>query len=119
MNLSLGSATQPTGEELEELEDYVRSAHKAGLGVVAAVGNEGGPVQAPADVPGVLGVGASDANPANLGVMCSFSNRGAGLALLAPGCGSQTEPDGGGNGIEIAFSDTANRLGRTARARRR
>jgi len=104
VNLSLGSATQPTGEELEELEDYVRSAHKAGLGVVAAVGNEGGPVQAPADVEGVLGVGASDANPANLGAFCAFSNRGADLALLAPGCGSQSEP-GAGNGIEIAFSD--------------
>jgi len=104
VNLSLGSATQPTGEELEELEDYVRSAHKAGLGVIAAAGNEGGPVQAPADLPEVLGVGASDANPANLGAFCPFSNRGAGLALLAPGCGSQSEP-GAGNGIEIAFSD--------------
>jgi hypothetical protein len=84
VNLSLGSATQPTGEELEELEDYVRSAHKAGLGVIAAVGNEGGAVQAPADLPEVLGVGASDANPANLGAFCPFSNRGVGLALLAP-----------------------------------
>ncbi len=104
VNLSLGSATQPTGEELEKLENDVRSAHKAGLGVVAAAGNEGGPVQAPADVEGVLGVGASDANPANLGAFCPFSNRGAGLALLAAGCGSQSEP-GAGNGIEIAFSD--------------
>ncbi len=104
VNLSLGSATQPTGEELEKLENDVRSAHKAGLGVVAAAGNEGGPVQAPADVEGVLGVGASDANPANLGAFCPFSNRGAGLAVLAAGCGSQTEP-GAGNGIEIAFSD--------------
>jgi hypothetical protein len=104
VNLSLGSGTQPTGEELEKLENDVRSAHKAGLGVIAAVGNEGGPVQAPADVEGVLGVGASDANPANLGAFCPFSNRGAGLALLAAGCGSQSEP-GAGKGIEIAFSD--------------
>jgi hypothetical protein len=104
VNLSLGSGTQPTGEELEKLENDVRSAHKAGLGVIAAVGNEGGSVQAPADVEGVLGVGASDANPANLGAFCPFSNRGTGLALLAPGCGSQSEP-GAGNGIEIAFSD--------------
>jgi hypothetical protein len=105
VNLSLGSSTQPSASELETLENYVQSANAHGLSVVAAVGNESGPVQAPADVPGVLGVGASDANPANLGVMCSFSSRGAGVALLAPGCGSQTEPDGGGNGIEIAFSD--------------
>jgi hypothetical protein len=106
VNLSLGSGTQPTGGELEALENYVRAANASGLSVVAAVGNEGGQIQAPADVPGVLGVGASDANPANVGVMCSFSNSGPGLALLAPGCGSQTEPGGGGNGIEIAFADT-------------
>jgi len=105
VNLSLGSGTQPTGSELETLEDFVQAANAHGLGVVAAAGNEGGPVQAPADVQGVLGVGASDANPANIGVTCSFSNRGAGLALLAPGCGSQTGPGGVGNGIEIAFSD--------------
>jgi hypothetical protein len=105
VNLSLGSSTQPTGGELETLENYVQSANAHGLSVIAAVGNEGGPVQAPADVPGVLGVGASDANPTNPGVACSFSNSGAGLALLAPGCGSQTELGGGGNGIEIAFSD--------------
>jgi hypothetical protein len=105
VNLSLGSSTQPSSSEVETLEDYVKSANTHGVSVVAAVGNEAGPVQAPADVQGVLGVGASDANPASGGVMCSFSNRGAGVALLAPGCGSQTEPDGGGNGIEIAFSD--------------
>jgi hypothetical protein len=78
VNLSLGSATQPSGEELDELDAYVRSAHKVGLGVVAAVGNEGGAVQAPADLPEVLGVGASDANPSNLGVTCPFSNSGLG-----------------------------------------
>jgi hypothetical protein len=105
VNLSLGSATQPSGSELEVLANYVQAATARGLSVVAAAGNEGGQVQAPADVPGVLGIGASDANPANLGGMCSLSNRGAGLALLAPGCGTQTEPGGGGNGIEIAFSD--------------
>ena len=106
VNLSLGSSTQPSGSELETLQNYVQSANAHGLSVIAAAGNEGGPGQAPADVEGVLGVGASDANPANLGVICPFSNRGTGIALLAPGCGSQTEPDGGGNGIEIAFSDT-------------
>jgi len=105
VNLSLGSSTQPSSSELETLEDYVQSANAHGLSVIAAAGNEGGPVQTPAGVPGVLGIGASDANPANLGVMCPFSNRGTGIALLAPGCGSQTEPDGGGNGTELAFSD--------------
>ena len=104
VNLSLGSGTQPTGSELETLEDFVQAASAHGLGVVAAAGNERGPVQAPADVQGVLGVGASDANPASVGAICAFSNRGSGLALLAAGCDSQSEP-GTGNGIEIAFSD--------------
>lgn len=102
VNLSLGSSTQPSGSELETLENYVQSANLHGLGVVAAVGNEGGPVQAPADVRGVLGVGASDANPVNRGGLCPFSNRGPGLAVLAPGCSSQA---GGPEGIEVAFSD--------------
>ncbi len=106
VNLSLGSDTQPTGSELEALENNVQSANAHGLSVVAAAGNEGGQeVQAPADLQGVLGVGASDANPASVGAICSFSNRGAGLALLAPGCDSQPGSGGGGNGIEIAFSD--------------
>jgi len=99
VNLSLGSGTQPTGSQLETLENYVQSANAHGLSVIAATGNEGGPVQAPASVPGVVGVGASDANPANLGGLCPFTNRGAGLAVLAPGCDSQS------GGIEIAFSD--------------
>ena len=106
VNLSLGSGTRPSAAEVEVLENYVQAANASGLSVVAAAGNEGGQVQAPADVPGVLGVGASEANPANMGVMCSFSNSGPGLALFAPGCDSQTLPGGGGNGIEIAFADT-------------
>jgi hypothetical protein len=105
VNLSLGSGTQPDGSELDTLENYVQSANAHGLSVIAAAGNEGGPVQAPASLRGVLGVGASDANPANEGALCAFSNHGAGLAVLAPGCGSQTGPEGGGNGIEVAFSD--------------
>jgi Subtilase family len=105
VNLSLGSSTQPHGSELDTLENYVQSANAHGLSVIAAAGNEDGPVQAPASLQGVLGVGASDANPANKGALCAFSNHGAGLALLAPGCGSQSGPEGGGNGIEVAFSD--------------
>jgi hypothetical protein len=102
VNLSLGSSTQPSASEVETLENYVQSANAHGLSVVAAVGNESGPVQAPANVQGVLGVGASDANPVNRGGLCPFSNRGLGLAVLAPGCSSQA---GGPEGIEVAFSD--------------
>ena len=104
VDLSLVSHAQPTESEREALSNSVLSANAHDLGVVAAVGDEGGPVQALDYQQDVLGVGASDANPANLGAMCPFTNRGVGLTVLAPGCGSQTEPDGG-SGIEIAFSD--------------
>jgi len=99
VNLSLGSSSQPTGSELATLENYIQSANAHGLSVVAAAGNEGGAVQAPASLPGVLGVGASDASPTGLGAMCPFSNRGVGVSVLAAGCDSQT------GGIEVAFSD--------------
>jgi hypothetical protein len=102
VNLSLGSGTQPTGSELGTLENYVSAANAHGLSVVAAAGNEDSEIQAPASVPGVLAIGASDAS---LGGMCAFSNHGVGLSLLAPGCGSHTGPNGEENGIEIAFSD--------------
>jgi hypothetical protein len=101
VDLSLVSDAQPTQSEREALNNSVLSANAHGLGVVSAVGDEDGPVQALDYQQGVLGVGASDANPANLGAMCPFTNRGVGLAVLAPGCGSQAEP----GGIEVAFSD--------------
>jgi hypothetical protein len=99
VNLSLGSDSQPSGSELATLENYIQSANAHNLSVVAAAGNEDGPVQAPASLPGVLGVGASDASPASLGALCPFSNRGAGVGVLAAGCDSQDA------GIEVAFSD--------------
>jgi hypothetical protein len=99
VNLSLGSGSQPTGSELATLENYIESANAHSLSVVAAAGNEGAAVQAPASLPGVLGVGASDASPASLGAQCPFSNRGVGIGVLAAGCDSQS------GGIEVAFSD--------------
>jgi hypothetical protein len=99
VNLSLGSGTQPTGSELESLENYIQSANAHGLSVIAAAGNEDDAVQAPASLPGVLGVGAADASRASLGALCPFTNRGTGLSLLAPGCDSESQ------GIEVAFAD--------------
>lgn len=99
VNLSLGSDTQPTGSELETLENYIQSANAHGLSVIAAAGNEDDAVQAPASLPGVLGVGAADASRASLGALCPFTNRGTGLSLLAPGCDSESQ------GIEVAFAD--------------
>jgi serine protease len=71
INLSLGTSESPSGESY-------------GVAVVAAAGNDdGGAVEYPAAYPGVLSVGATDTQG---GGFCSFSNRGEGLRLLAPGC---------------------------------
>jgi hypothetical protein len=105
INLSLGSGTQPGPSELSNLENQVGAARRHSMSVVAAAGNTGEAVEYPAAMTGVFAVGAADVNQANLGVFCSFSNRGPPLSILAPGCDSMSEP-GGGSGIEIAFSDT-------------
>jgi len=105
VNLSLGSDEPPAKSGSDTMTLAVSDARNRGLDVVGAAGNSGSDVAFPATVSGVLAVGASDANPAATGVFCASSNRGLALGLLAPGCGSQTEPGGGGGGIDVAFSD--------------
>jgi hypothetical protein len=84
INLSLGDSEVPSGEDYEALANAVEKASNRGLAVVAAAGNDdGGPVGYPAAYPSVLSVGATDSQG---GAFCSFSNRGEGLRLLAPGC---------------------------------
>jgi hypothetical protein len=66
------------------LDNAVQEASDYGVAVVAAAGNDDeGAVEYPAAYPGVLSVGATDTQG---GGFCSFSNRGEGLRLLAPGC---------------------------------
>src|SRR3984957_10512418 len=84
INLSLGTSEAPSGRDYEMLANAVQEASKYGATVVAAAGNDdGGAVEYPAAYPGVLSVGATDTQG---GGFCSFSNRGEGLRLLAPGC---------------------------------
>lgn len=84
INLSLGTSESPSGEGYEALTNAIERATHYGVAVVAAAGNDdGGPVEYPAAYPGVLSVGATDTQG---GGFCSFSNRGEGLRLLAPGC---------------------------------
>jgi hypothetical protein len=84
INLSLGTSETPSGRDYEMLGNAIQEASDYGVAVVAAAGNDdGGPVEYPAAYPGVLSVGATDTQG---GGFCSFSNRGEGLRLLAPGC---------------------------------
>jgi hypothetical protein len=105
INLSLGSDDQPSQDDANLMGLAVADARNRGLDVVGAAGNASSSVAFPADASGVLAVGAADANPSNLGVFCASSNRGPALGVLAPGCGSQMDADGGGDGIEVAFPD--------------
>jgi hypothetical protein len=84
INLSLGTSETPSGQDYEALGNTVEKANDRGVAIVAAAGNDdGGPVEYPAAYPGVLSVGASDTQG---GAFCSFSNRGEGLRMTAPGC---------------------------------
>lgn len=84
INLSLGTSETPSAQEYEALGNAIERATNYGVAVVAAAGNDdGGAVEYPAAYPGVLSVGAADTQT---GGFCSFSNRGAGLRMIAPGC---------------------------------
>jgi hypothetical protein len=84
INLSLGSPETPSSQDYETLGGAIERAEDYGVAVVASAGNDdGGPVEYPAAYPGVLSVGATDTQT---GAFCSFSNRGASLRMLAPGC---------------------------------
>jgi serine protease len=77
ISLSLGS---PAASELEE--EAFDAAAQAGVLAVAAAGNDGAAALSyPAAYPSVLAVGAVDSTEQ----IASFSNGGAGLALVAPG----------------------------------
>ena len=101
INLSLGASGTPSQANLAALQSDVADARNHGLNVVAAAGNNGGSVWYPAATNGVFAVGGADANPANLGVTCPFSNRGPQLQVLAPACGTESSPVG----LELAFED--------------
>lgn len=65
------------------IEGAIRAAlkFKPRLFIFAASGNDGGPVNYPGALPGVIGVGASDEN----GRITSFTSRGPELDIIAPG----------------------------------
>ena len=75
-NMSLGA-----DEGSEALKRAVSAASKAGMTIVAASGNGGGPVGYPASYPEVLAVGASDIKDG----VAEFSSRGPEVDFIAPG----------------------------------
>jgi hypothetical protein len=82
VNFSLDCDCLPTAEEQSRLDIQVRKAHSNGMSVVAAAGNSAGAVGNPANEPGIFAVAAGDQRVG----LCSFSNRGSGVDLVAPGC---------------------------------
>jgi len=103
INMSLGgSGICPGGGVIQAA---ITTAVNAGIPVVVASGNDGGPVNNPGNCAGVIPVGATDSN----NNVASFSSRGAELAangLVAPGVSVLTTDQGGGtaNATGTSFS---------------
>jgi len=75
INMSLGGPYSST------VNTACQNAYEAGVVLVAAAGNDGGPVSYPAALPSVIGVSAID----NSDNIPSWSNYGTGIVLAAPG----------------------------------
>ena len=85
INLSLNFDARVTAAQVGVLLHAIDAAHRQGSLVVAASGNAGaGVVAEPARAPHVVAVGATTEH----GCVASFSNRGVGLDLVAPGGGA-------------------------------
>lgn len=75
-NMSLGAS-----RGTQALADAVTEAAKAGVTIVAAAGNSGGPVGFPAAYPECIAIAASDVRDG----LAYFSSRGPQVAFIAPG----------------------------------
>jgi serine protease len=94
INLSLEFSPGVTASDIPELIEALRYAHRRGVLVVAAAGNEGHDVIAyPARSPYVVSVGATTEH----GCLAAYSNDGTGLTLVAPGGGADADLPGDPN----------------------
>lgn len=101
INLSLGGPDPST-----TLEEAVAYANGKGVTIVAAAGNDGGPVGYPAAYDPVIAVGATRYDEART----SYSNYGAALDLMAPGgAGIDQNGDGYSDGVLQETFDPHNR----------
>ncbi|MBX9629719.1 MAG: S8 family peptidase [Burkholderiales bacterium] len=89
ISMSLGGDAAPAA-----LEAMCNAAHNAGLLVIAAAGNNGGAVGAPARYRNVIAVSAIDSS----NVIAPFSSRGPEIELCAPGVQVLSTVPGGGYG---------------------
>jgi subtilisin family serine protease len=96
VNMSLGGTpTSTCAADDPALQTAVTNAVTAGVVLVAAAGNDGGPVNSPGYCTGVIPVGATDMNDD----IASFSSNGSVLAsngLVAPGVSLTSLVPGGG-----------------------
>lgn len=79
--LPLSSVIPPASAQALGFASAVKQAQVRGMSILAAAGNDPGPVQQPGGQPGVVAVGAGDDSG-----LCPFSAN-IGLTLYAPGCG--------------------------------
>jgi serine protease len=94
INLSLEFSSDVTAADIPELIEALRYAHRHGVLVVAAAGNEGHTAVAyPARAPYVVAVGATTED----GCLADYSNDGAELTLVAPGGGADADLPGDPN----------------------
>jgi len=94
INLSLEFSPGVTASDIPGLIEALRYAHRHGVLVVAAAGNEGRTAIAyPARAPNVVSVGATTEH----GCLASYSNDGAGLTIVAPGGGPDADLPGDPN----------------------
>lgn len=87
INLSLEFSLDVTSSDIPDIISAIRFAHRRGVVVVAASGNEGvSQVAYPARAPAVISVGATTKDRC----LANYSNGGARLDLVAPGGGNDT-----------------------------
>jgi serine protease len=84
INLSLEFSAEVSASDIPELMEALRYAHRRGVTVVAAAGNEGDTsIPYPARARNVIAVGATTEH----GCLASYSNYGRHITLVAPGGG--------------------------------
>jgi serine protease len=94
INLSLEFEPGVTAGDIPELIGALDYAHRRGVLVVAAAGNEGhAAIAFPAHAPNVVSVGATTEH----GCLADYSNYGVGLTLVAPGGGADADLPGDPN----------------------